>query len=84
MNTEGPTTALPSSFAGNENSADFLANLQQETPQSITPENPVLQAASEQLDQTIRDFKLHGDAFLAAGGDPMELMRRFQAVVMGG
>lgn len=69
------TTGMPISSPGSGST-----NSQGMGTEALTPE---LVLASEALDDAISTFKAAGENFVAAGGDPMELMRRFQAAVVG-
>lgn len=68
MSGEGMTTHLPSSLSGSEGNAG-------------TPNPEALAAATAKLDVAITAFMAAGNEFLAAGGDQMELFRKFQAAM---
>jgi biotin operon repressor len=67
MTTE-PQTALQSSLSGNASSG--------------TETIPELEEARLKVATAIEGFKAAGNEFLAAGGNPMDLMGMFQAAMV--
>lgn len=66
------TTALPSSLSGSESETT-----------DPTPTNPDLKEAEERLDKALAEFVVAGNAFTEAGGNPVVIMQKFSAAVMG-
>lgn len=67
-----PIVGLPISLSGSDPGGSLE-----------TTRSPELEAADQALTDSLAAFTSAAAAFLAAGGDPVELMRRFQGAVMG-